>query len=403
MLQGFKEAQREFLMNEAIHFEKQYEINANASLPHTASITGYLSWQALPEWIQNTVSTPKSEGQPSLQRIRYIDGQVTWVFWPDKTLFLLTYPLKNGKTLYLTSIFYPISITLYSDNRLKNLLLLTFPIGLIVGLIMHFLARSLFYKAMSLLKKLGDWVDSLQPQDVDKPVPNFYFEEINRVARQQQSSFIKITQLIEQEKSFLRHASHELRTPIAILRNNGELLNKLASSEEKYAPSIARVNRAALNMQHITETLLWLSSDDERQIKVETVDIHALIQSLIEDNAYLREGKDIKIKTDISIENLSIEAIPCQLVINNILRNAFQYTQQGSVAIHYSNQSIVIENNDDSESPEPISTSDYGYGLGLRLVERIVSKIGWQYQNELVDGGRKVSVHFYAPTEDASC
>ncbi len=87
---------------------------------------------------------------------------------------------------------------------------------LIIGLIMHLMARFFALKTLGLLAKLADWADSLKAEDINKPIPDFEFEEINRIARHQQSSFTKITQLIEKEKSFLRHASHELRTPIAL-------------------------------------------------------------------------------------------------------------------------------------------------------------------------------------------
>ena len=400
-LQGFKEAHHQFLLNEAEQYSKRYDESTNTPLPHTANITGYLGWNSLPQWIQNTVSRPKGSNKSSFRRIRYIDGHVTSVFWPDKTLFLLSYPLNDGKSLYLTRIYnVPSDISYFSNNRFVTLLLLTWPIGLAIGLIMHLMARHFAMKTLNILASLGDWADSLRPRDLDKPIPDFQFEEINRVARLQKSSFVKVTQLIEKEKSFLRHTSHELRTPIAIMRNNGELLEKLANEDSKYAASIARVNRAALNIQHITETLLWLSSDDQRQLKIDTVNMFELIESIIEDNQYLLENKVVHIEPDISTERLNIEAIPCQLVINNIMRNAFQYTQQGIVKIAYSNHCLMIENNDISSKSQKEASSDYGYGLGLQLVERIVDKMGWQYQNEVVDGGHKVLVLFVDhPTE----
>ncbi len=171
-------------------------------------------------------------------------------------------------------------------------------------------------------------------------------------------------------------------------------MEKLAEKDRKYAASIARVNRAALNMQHITETLLWLSSEDERQLEVGVVSMGSLIESLIEDNHYLLEDKVIQIQPNISTQELRIEIIPCQLIINNILRNAFQYTQKGIIKIDYSNQCLVIENNCESPNAQQLTSSDYGYGLGLQLVERIVSKMRWQYQHEPVEGGRKVTIHF---------
>ncbi len=129
-LQGFKEAHYQFLENEAQHFSKLYEKSPNTPLPHTANISGYLGWSSLPEWITSTISPPTDLTKVSLRRVRYVDGHVTHVFWPDKTVFLLSYPLGDGKTLFLTRIYnVPSDLSYFSDNRFVTLLLITWPIG----------------------------------------------------------------------------------------------------------------------------------------------------------------------------------------------------------------------------------------------------------------------------------
>ncbi|WP_244225164.1 histidine kinase dimerization/phospho-acceptor domain-containing protein [Vibrio aquaticus] len=62
--------------------------------------------------------------------------------------------------------------------------------------------------------------------------------------------------------SFLGYASHELRTPIAVTRNNSELLCKMISKgipSEKQLVVLDRIERAGFTMTDLTETLLWLN------------------------------------------------------------------------------------------------------------------------------------------------
>ncbi|MEB3733551.1 histidine kinase dimerization/phospho-acceptor domain-containing protein [Halopseudomonas pachastrellae] len=60
-----------------------------------------------------------------------------------------------------------------------------------------------------------------------------------------------------------RFTSHELRTPISVIRANVELLERLRA-QSRIDPAMEqqaldRIDRASLTMQHLTETLLWLA------------------------------------------------------------------------------------------------------------------------------------------------
>ena len=161
--------------------------------------------------------------------------------------------------------------------------------------------------------------------------------------------------------------------------------------------SIERIKRAALNMQHMTETLLWLSREDENEkLIINDINISNMIKHHLEDNQYLLQGKIIELNFEIDELTLKLAPTPCRLILNNIIRNAFQYTAQGNINIYFESKVLIIENINTGNTEFESENSDYGYGLGLQLVDKIIDKMHWSYENKPVSGGRKVTIDFSA-------
>jgi signal transduction histidine kinase len=71
-------------------------------------------------------------------------------------------------------------------------------------------------------------------------------------------------------------------------------------------------------------------------------------------------------------------------VLNNLIRNAYQYTHEGWIRCQADAQCVVIENCDTGLDREQESIS---FGLGLELTQQICTKLGWQLQVSEREGG----------------
>ncbi|MDO6749732.1 histidine kinase dimerization/phospho-acceptor domain-containing protein, partial [Gilvimarinus sp. 1_MG-2023] len=83
-------------------------------------------------------------------------------------------------------------------------------------------------------------------------------------------------------------ASHELRTPIAVVRNNTELLRRLTErhtplDDTRVLATVARLERAGITMAQLTETLLWLSRDDIASLPVRQIAPSDLLLQLVDE------------------------------------------------------------------------------------------------------------------------
>ena len=207
---------------------------------------------------------------------------------------------------------------------------------------------------------------------------------------------------MNKEKLFLRHASHELRTPIAILASNVELIDRLTDRPERTdmeQAAFVRQYRALDDVQLLMETLLWINRQSNSLPASEKLDLRSELDDTIEHYRYLLDANTVS----LSIIGESAEALApvaaVRMVLSNLVRNAFQYTIEGEVRISVRPGELSIENTTtelDSNS-EARDDDDYGFGLGLELVALICQRFDWRCEATDLPGSRVTSVNFDSP------
>ncbi|MGR5063878.1 sensor histidine kinase [Photobacterium sp. DNB22_13_2] len=249
------------------------------------------------------------------------------------------------------------------------------------------------------VEALKDWAKSLNKEKLSLPVPDFHFGELNTLANIIQSSLSSVQESLDREQRFLGYASHELRTPIAVTRTNAELLRKMiikGVDNKKQIDVLDRIERAGFTMTNLTETLLWLNRQEEKALPTQNIIIGELTQQITQELNYLLGGKsvDVEMRTD-NTYNQQPESL-CRIIISNLIRNAFQHTNDGKVEILQSGHQLTIINKNHSAQH---TADDLGFGLGLELTERLIKQYGWQYDSIELESGRKVRVQFNALNE----
>lgn len=126
------------------------------------------------------------------------------------------------------------------------------------------------------------------------------------------NSLSSAQQSLEREERFLSYASHELRTPISIVRNNIELLAKLKQKskipeEPKFDHIIDRIDRASLTLKNLSETLLWLSRDHHEDLSQQPLALNKITEQLVEESRYLLTDKIISIEVTTQQHSIIIQ------------------------------------------------------------------------------------------------
>lgn len=191
---------------------------------------------------------------------------------------------------------------------------------------------------------------------------------------------------------FIANVSHELKTPLAVIQNYGTLLQQPGLTAEKRLEYSKAITDGSRRLASLITNILKLNKLENQQIypAVAEYDLsEQLCESLLQFET-VWEKKGIEIDTDIA-EDISIHADAelLSLVWNNLLSNAFKFTETGgtvSLALTADETYATITVSDSgcgmsSEVGAHIfekfyqgdpSHSTQGNGLGLALVKRVV-------------------------------
>ena len=310
--------------------------------------------------------------------------------------FVLIYPfVVDGKTYYSYFSLTPEMIDTDLNSHLKaRLQSAVFIAVFLVGILFLVQFRQL-QRVNKLVNELAVWADNLTSKRNFQPLPRVEGKSMNYIAHTMNASLATFSNLLEKEYSFARFTSHELRTQVAVLSANMEILElimKDLNAEEKKV--LSRMFIAVEDMKYQTEALLWLSKETETAIEVAEFDINEVITKAIAENNHIIESKPVQVLcTGKGTSFVSSPAL-FQMAVNNLVRNAFQNTSEGVVHIASSSNGFSIVNT----NATPLEDHDRkdGFGIGLILVERIIEKLNLTYKAENLVNGRLVEVTFVA-------
>lgn len=357
-------------------------------------------WQDTPSIIQQRfVSPPTEVGQ--LQKLK---DQSSIFSIPENIYFVVLVNTPSGEQRFVSKVILEKNRTDHSGAKSpKNRLYWAIFTALIAIAVFTLALVMIMQKIAKPIESLKDWAKSLNQEKIKKSPPDFSYNELNVLAALIQNSLTSAHQSLEREQRFLSYASHELRTPISVIRSNVELLQRLSEKSplsDKQQLTLERIQRAGLTMSDLTDTLLWLSRNDDQDVALTSINLYAKINLLCDELRYLLNDKSVIVDIQGVDYSLKADATACHIVLSNLIRNAYQHTQHGQVHITQQGSRVTIINrNDNTDSATPRQTVPanqvaLGYGLGLQLSEKIINRHGWFYEIADVKGQYQVTVDF---------
>ncbi|MDX1750799.1 MAG: HAMP domain-containing sensor histidine kinase [Methylophaga sp.] len=345
-------------------------------------------WEAQSADIRQVFTDPP---QRSGELIKRDDSY--WFERPDKVYFALKVDLEN-QSVYISRTLSRENVSSLVGRNMADSMRLLLGVSALIALTLMLITWLLMRSISSPVARLNNWTQSLTPENLSQPLPDFLYPELNQMARLIQNSLSSVQRSLDREHRFLRYTSHELRTPISVIRNNIELqykvLQQTSSSLNPMQRDIAdRIDRASITMQHLTETLLWLSREDNEKLPESVVEIDKLLLEITEEMRYLLRDKSVELIVETHPYQSSISAVAARIVLGNLIRNAFQHTWEGQVIISQQGSQISIVNRQFNADID-VAPTELGFGLGLQLTAQLTEKLGWSYQNIANENGHNV-------------
>ncbi|MEG3791266.1 HAMP domain-containing sensor histidine kinase [Lysobacter sp. CCNWLW3] len=258
-------------------------------------------------------------------------------------------------------------------------------------------------RLMQPLSTLAERIARLRPdqsgQRVD--VPHAASRELVVIADALNDYLQRNERFVERERVFIDSASHELRTPIAVIAGATELALDQADVPAPVRHQLGRIRRTAQDVERLISLLLALAKDPARLASVsDHVALDQLLPEIVEDHRQLTLDKYLR----LSLAPLPLP--PCEIVaplpivqaaIGNLLRNAIENSDRGEIRVRLeAPATVVIEDPGHGMTPEEISAiyariargggDRAGGGIGLDLISRLCEHLGWTLSFESAVG-----------------
>jgi signal transduction histidine kinase len=364
------------LKQEIDHISRHYQQNGEIATPASPFIKAYRGTTSMPAPLKEMVAG-FSEGfhEAYLGKEEY---HVAIITLPDR-----------HNPLYL---FFKVSTLEFTEKRkFRIAIVLVAGVIMVVGLgfwIGWLTSSKVIAPVIHLAQKVDKTGPDNLPTDLSK---HFYKDEVGVLARALEQSMQRVEAFVDREQRFTRNASHELRTPVAVIKGAVELLQKnLDNPAAAVRRPLDRIDRSVANMENIIEALLWLSREGASINQQVSFVVLPVVRDTIEQNRKLIATKPVDIKLVAKADPvLKVPPALFHIALANLIRNAADHTANGTITVYVHDDRVVVSDSgqgiaqndlDAVTQPHVSGSGSKGFGLGLTIVKRLCDRLNWQFR-----------------------
>src|SRR4030042_987141 len=289
-------------------------------------------------------------------------------------LRIITFPVKGSnpmiKIVQVASSLEEVEDAL---NTLFIILVITVPLVLMVASLGgQFLAN----KALKPVDSITHTARIITSKNLNQRIkPPKVKEEISRLIETFNDMISRLDQSFHQIKQFTSDASHELKTPLTILKGETEVTLRKERTSYEYQ-QILRSNLEEINrMSQIVDDLLFLSKTDIGEIRLnkQNINLTKVLKEVVVHMNILAQSKNLQISVSNHHEDIHIfgDSLRIRELLLNLITNGIKYTEEGGeIRI-----SLKKDNHlDNSFNFVRIIFSDTGIGISIEDQERIFDR-----------------------------
>ena len=227
----------------------------------------------------------------------------------------------------------------------------------------------------------------LEDFDVDEPKKVAFKESPYPIFTELNDYLLELIERVrihyQANKQFTQNASHELKTPLAIIKGHVELLLNSPNLGEKEISSLATILQNTNRLTRLISALILLSKiENNRYNDVLLVNIEDIITETLHNFHDIISLQELKIETEYTdVLQQEMSATLADILFTNLIQNAIRYNQEeGFISVAIKNRTVTIANSGDELTVAPTtlfkrfrrqSDVEESLGLGLSIVQRI--------------------------------
>ena len=208
-------------------------------------------------------------------------------------------------------------------------------------------------------------------------------DEIERLAGAWNELLERLETSVQKIQQFTTDASHELRTPVSLIRSTAELALRRDRDPQAYRKALEEIELEARRMTELTESMLLLArADSGARLPLSPVDLNGLVREVARATQPLAQAKGIRL-------DAALEAAPAVMPANEagvrrllriLVDNALEHTPAGGkVGISVNRQNGTVT----------LAVRDSGEGIPAEALPHIFERF---YRADEARGGRRVGL-----------
>ncbi|EDY81856.1 ATPase, histidine kinase-, DNA gyrase B-, and HSP90-like domain protein [Verrucomicrobiia bacterium DG1235] len=402
-------AAEELIRNQYYEHLLEYAAQAGPTAPLPPGVIRYTSNESISEALG--LATPPTERglysafrDSAQNRTEVMYGLLDYVYWSDLDEEYVIWVDSPGPGKAVTWLVSPADEYTDAIGRSLQVALL---IAALVVIVVALSAGSLI--ARWTLKPIIALAERVQKRDPDIKADVLYpgrtaqvgHDEVGVLESALEAYEARLRESLARERDFLADCSHELRTPVAVLKGAVALLQNSAddAARERY---FGRIERSVHRMERLIEIFLMVAREGSHRMPTQAVDAAEVVSEVVDEMRALYPTHPLRIQLradqTVTIDcHREVLAVLC----HNLIGNAFTHLPGGELCVRVDSidgEGRLRVEDDGPGLPEfknAAVASAPGHGYGLTLVERLCRTHRWRLSKVPRDqGGTCIEVNF---------
>ena len=268
---------------------------------------------------------------------------------------------------YKIIVAFPIDLIDTPLTSLTNIYIIIAPIFFLLSILGGAVLSS---KSLSRIDSIIKKTDEITTQNLNEEIAGGEFEdEYGRLVRTMNNMIQRIKTSIDYMNQFSISASHELKTPLTILRGEIEVALKSDNTPDEYREIIKSNYEETLKLIRIVDKLFLISRIDHSLIKLKRINIstESFLQNIIHQLKSLGKEKNIILKLEIQSDSeINVDVELMRQVITNLIDNAIKYGNE--------NEPVIVKAEDIENNTIKVSVINKGPGILKEYLPKIFDR-----------------------------
>ncbi len=331
------------------HFVKESKVNLNNFKPDSlyaspSELIYDLIFEAVVFNPTNTFVQVNYNNKKIFNTANLYDKDIKPIKRKDKETFLYTFSDSSlsenairaaslSKDGYEIIVAFPIYVINQTLDSLTNLYIIVAPIFFLLSLAGGSLIS---FRALSRIDKIIQKTEKITTENLDEVIEGENFDdEYGRLVTTMNKMIRRIKTSIEYMNQFSVSVSHELKTPLTILRGEIELALRSKKTPQEYRETLESNYEETLRLINIIERLFYLSKLENSQIRIDKTPtkIKPFLQTIVKSYIKLAEEKNISLILNCeNFDDNTVDIDPDLLrqAISNLIDNAIKFSKENS-------------------------------------------------------------------------